>query len=1045
MDEQHPTLDGVTPTIYLTGKAGALRQLVGITISNPGQPISASVVIDTLGVIRETWLAHVPTGTSTHDAYVDEVSRPAKVSFMLKVGGSVVHQRALDWRPPKHWVVHVVQNSHHDLGYTDLASNVLRVHDRWLDEAIDFADATRDFPADAKFRLVIEQGWSLQHFLRTAPAERATRLLDLLRAGQFELNALWGNMTTEICGHESLIRALYFAQSLRREHGIPLTSAEHNDITGISWGVCQALTGAGIHFFCPGLPLYYHWGNLGLESFWDERAVFGPLFPKGSPGAFWWEAPSGRRLLFWCSNTGCGGDCRATMPGLEAKLQQLGEDGYPLDVLRWPVSGGARDNSPYIDGYTQIIREWNEQWAYPRLVCSTNAMFYADLGVRHLRGVGHLELPVHRGELPGQDYPVGATSTAAPTAVSRNNHAALLAAEKLASAASTLTDFAYPHDELAGAYDDTLAFDEHTWGHHFPAGPSAQTSQAEKAVHAYRAAALAHDVANRALARIADHIDVGAGAQPDLILLVVFNPTGAARTDVVRAPLREIDNCGSEMAAVPAGDDPRGAGYLRGVLLTDRWHLNLPADMLDGKFDLIDATNGAQVPFQLIELETGHEPVPYAAERAGIGSGSKRYGFFEAPIGLKRDVCFVATDVPALGYKAYRLVPRAATPSFKNALKAAAKTIENEYYRVVVNRADGITSIFDKAAGRELIDPQRLHPFGGLIVRDPRGNEWRTGALKVRKVAGGPVCAALEITSTAHGHPSITQTVTLYAGIRRIDFAARILKDSTPLLDAHLAFPFRASAPAFRYEGVLSVMNPIADTLPGSQSDRIAVQNWVKVSDGDGSGCFSILWSSLDAPVASFGNLWPGYVSPAHRCLVIEDEIKAHKRLAVDDLNTGWIFSDVCYNNLGTNFAVSQNGDLLFRYAITTRAGDAPDHEAAAFGWQAVTPFEAILSRGSANGGLPMEAGFASVDDERVAVLAVKQVEDGRGLIVRLWNMSDARVATTLSLHTGQIERACRTDLVEIDGDELPHDAQTARVEIGPRDIVTIRVSLGLH
>ena len=32
------------------------------------------------------------------------------------------------------------------------------------------------------------------------------------------------------------------------------------------------------------------------------------------------------------------------------------------------------------------------------------------------------DLPVFRGELPGQDYPPGASSTAAATAVNRNNH-----------------------------------------------------------------------------------------------------------------------------------------------------------------------------------------------------------------------------------------------------------------------------------------------------------------------------------------------------------------------------------------------------------------------------------------------------------------------------------------------------------------------------------------------------------------------------------------------------------------------------------------------
>ncbi len=866
--QAQPSITRVAPTIFLAGGPGAWRQLIRVTVDNPGWPESATVVVaaggaDATGACCERPLGVIPGGQSTHPILIDAATQPANVEFALKIGETICSRTTVAVQPPRHWVVHVVQNSHHDLGYTDLASNVLRGHARYLDEAIDMADATRDSPDDAKFRIVVEQAWSLQHFLRTARDDRAARMIELLRSGQFEVNALYGNLTTEICGHETLIRGLYQSHELKRLYGIPLTSAEHNDIPGISWGVCQALTDAGIRFFCPGLPLYYNWGNLGLESFWDQQAIFG----RDGPGAFWWEAPSGRRLLFWCNNTGCGGDCRADMPGLEDTLERLPEQGYPYDVARWPVIGGARDNSPYIDGYAQTIRDWNAKWAYPRLVCSTNAKFYADLNTR----LAGQPLPVHRGELPGQDYPVGATSTAGPTAVNRNTHAALLSAEKLAAAAGALTGYDYPRAQLAEAYDEALLHDEHTWGHHFPAGPAAKSSQAEKAARAYRAAALAHDTINQALARIADNIRVEAGsAAGESVHLVVFNPTGKARTGVVRTPMREIDNCGSAMAHVATEDDPRGSGYLRGVLLGTRWHLNLPPGMVEGRFDLIDVTTGARAPFQLIPIDSAADTVPHAAERAGAGAGSKRYGLFETPAGLKVDLCFVATDVPALGYKTYRLAARDSAPRFKNPIKATTETVENEFYRVTISRKKGgVESIFDKAAGRELVDPACAHAFGELIVRDPYGNEWRSRPVKARRVSSGPVCASVELSSAAHGHPAVTQTVTLCAGLKQVEIATRVLKDATPLLDAHLAFPFLAGAPQFRYEGALSVMEPIADTLPGSQSDCIAVQNWVKVSDGD----YAILWSSLDAPVAGFGGLWPGYVSPAHRCVVVQEKV----------------------------------------------------------------------------------------------------------------------------------------------------------------------------
>jgi hypothetical protein len=397
----------------------------------------------------------------------------------------------------------------------------------------------------------------------------------------------------------------------------------------------------------------------------------------------------------------------------------------------------------------------------------------------------------------------------------------------------------------------------------------------------------------------------------------------------------------------------------------------------------------------------------------------------------------VAREVPPLGYKTYRLAPRETKPRFRNALRAGRGTIENEHYRVTADAAaGGIISIYDKAAQRELIDPERLHACGALAVRDPRGEEWRAPAVKVRRGLAGPLCASLEIRGAAHGHPAIAQSVALCAGLKQIHLSTRILKDATPLLDVHLAFPFRAERPAFRYEGVLSAIQPVADYLPGAQWDRVTVQNWVKMADGD----FSILWSSLDAPVASLGGLWPGYVSPAHRCLVLTEEVKAHRRLTAEDLTRGWIYSDIAYNNLGTNFAVSQVGDLLFRHVISTQAGDATDGQAAAFGWDAVTPLACLLTRGSATGRQPASRSLASVDDPEVVLLNLKAADDRRGIIVRLWNVGGTPRRVVARFDAAPIARAFRCTVAEEDVEELECSEHSLEAEVPARGIATLRL-----
>ncbi len=1022
-------IKSVSPTVFLAKQDGMLRQLVEITVLNNSADALCSVVVTEGAKFYERSLGLVPRGESIQKFLIDEITADTRLTFFLRANGSESPKITVEWKAPRRWIVHVVQTSHHDVGFTDLPSNVLRTHQQWLDMAVDMAEETADYPDDARFRIVVESAWSISRFMKTSERSRSEKMAELMRSGRVEVCALFGNMITEICGHEGLIRTLYHAFGLKREYGIPLLSAEHNDITGFSYGLSTVLTDAGIKLFCLGIPLYYNWSTLKLQSFWNESE----LFPHGGPGAFWWEAPSGKRVLLWCNNIGCNGDCRSDFPGLADRLGELERQDYPYPIIRWPVNGATRDNSPYLGDYSQSIRKWNEQWAFPHLICSTNTKFYNDF-----IGIVPDDLPVFKGELPGQDYPPGATSTAAATAVNRNNHIGLPAAEKLVSFANAAVGYTYQKERLLEALEDMLWYDEHVWGYHFPCGPAMKASELEKAVHAYRAAAFIDEVKNKAMARLADHIRI----ENNEYSLVVFNMSPDCKTGPVNAPLREIDNCGSEIVRVPPEEDERKSGYLRGVLLTDRWHVNLPPGMLDGRFRLVDSVSGESVPFQILEIEEPDETIPYAAERLGIGSGSRRYGMFEVPVGLKRDLCFIAKDIPAFGYRTYRLLPAETAPKFRNPLKTGADFIENEFYRITMDKKTGsLLEIFDKEARRQIIDTGCGYKFLSLIVRTPDSvsrpaKEFTLENAKTRVRRKGPVCCSIDITGSAFGHPLVKQTVTLYAGLRQINFSTKIIKDSTPLLDVHIAFPFAAANPKIRYEGVLSVLNPINDFLPGAYSDRLTVQNWVKLTEVDG---YSILWAGLDAPVFCLSALHPGYVSPAHRCLI--DESASHPPLTPDSLNNGRIFSNILSNNFGTNFSATQAGEFLFRYVITTCETCIDDRRAASFGWNAATHFEQILTKKRREGNLPESACFLSIDDERAVLVAFKKAEDARGFIMRLWNMDKEPVKTEVKLNFMKIKAAFYTNAAEEDIKALTEcGAESFIVSLDKNSVVSVRI-----
>ena len=1015
-------IKSVRPTFFLregNGGLEQLEQLVRIELSSSENIDGAEVFAESGGMLLARQKYNLREGENTLEFFIKEAKEPRKVLFGL-VCGELEKTLEVSISPPKHWVVHVVQLSHHDMGYTDLASNVWKEHARHLEEAVNYAEQTKDYPDDAKFRIVIEQAWSLDSFLQTAPKEPKEAMVRLLQNGQFELTALYGNMTSEICGHETLVRTAYKSAEISRRHGIPIISAEHNDVPGISWGLSEVLAGSGVKLFCPGLPLYYSWSNPKFRSFWNMEEIFG----NGAPGAFLWETPTKKRLLFWCNNQGCGGDTRGAMPNLENWLENADKNGYPYSVIRHPVGGGNRDNSPYIKAYADTIRDWNAKWAYPHLICSTNAKFYGDFSK-----VIPADLPVWRGELPGQDYPAGATSTAIPTSANRRSHNALINAEKLASAASLHTDYAYQSGRLGEAYGESVLYDEHTWGYHLPAGPAARASECEKALRAYRAEAFSAEVCDKAMAYIADNLKLEAGHT----YLVVFNQSSWPLNAPVSALMRELDGTGSVM--VDAG------GYLRGVALDYRWHVYPDISCTEGGFELIDEETGESVPYDMRELSDAYEGADYAPQRVGLGHGTRRYGFFEDSRILRYNLCFVASGIPAHGYKAYRLGKK--SDSRANVRESAGDTIENEYYLVTADQKTmRITSILDKETGRELIDAKG-GDFYRFIVREKNsiGEDHRDERSKLT-IQKNNTYSQIQIEASAFGHGVIRHNIRLYSGVKNIYFETSVFKEPVPLLNAHLAFPIKADSPQFRYESALSVMEPVKDYLPGTYSDLIAVQNWVRIQDGD----HYTLWNSLDAPMAGFCRLWPGYVSPAHRCYV-DESFRHDPQTEADYRQNGWIFSQLFANNFGTNFSVSQTGTAVFRYCLSSGKGRISDAEAAKWGWQAALPQAAMFTDRASEGGVFAPCGsFLECDNPETVVLNWKAAEDGGGYIVRLWNLSDRSQRAAIAFPGFAVTRANRANMVEVDlpegGERVGLDQNACVVTVEPREVATVRVVL---
>ncbi len=969
-------INQIKPTVFFIRENNELLQAVDISIENTEETVKASVDVKFGSKEKHTVLDKVERGEHTYQVYVPDVSEPVGASFTLKVDDNAQDRREMSWTPQKHWEVHMIPIAHHDFGYTHTIEKVLDRYAGFYDNILRFCEETEDWPFESQFRYMVEESWSIQYFVENRPEEVVQKLAKYAGEGRIEIPALFGNEISALCSHEELIRLMYPSFRLKRQYGIPIRTASITDIPGLSWGLPTVLAGAGVKYFFAGLPTYFEWGRSDIHTFWDESAIL----RRGRPDAFRWQGPDGESVLvFYQGSYGCWSpssyeDALDSLPGM---LTSMEEGGCPFSVIRYG-GYGCGDNTPPDIRVSHIVREWNNHWAYPKLFVGTNAMFFESLEKECN------SLRTFKGELPHTDYVVGANSSAKETGINRITHAKLHTAEKFASIASLVSDYSYPVEDVREAYDNLLLYDEHTWGMAHQIGEVQDWNWSDKSRCAYKAAGLTQSILSGSLNRIADEIEL-----PDEDShIVVFNSLSFQRTDVVHVP---------------------------------RFLVGEP-------FDLIDEETGQKVAYQVVELDNPQAPVPYSAHRYARGG-------FDRP--ERFELVFVAEDVPSVGHKTYRLVPKEETTPFSNGVVVGETSLENRFFKVTLNPQSGtIKSIHDKELNREIVDKHAQHQLNQFIARwVESGEEESPSSSEISKGQDGAVYGSLVVAGDGAGCPQRTQEIVLYDRIKRIDIRNRLLKDSTPLLEIYFAFPFSMEPPNFRFEGSNSVIEPLVDQFPGSNSDYYTMQNWADVSDGE----VGVTFSSIEAHLVEFGGLWPGYVSQAHHG--VTPPYFEHEFLKPGDITKGHIYSYVINSNFRTNFQPTQQGDMLFRYSIATHEGDWKEGQARNFGWAISNPLIPIRMDGRREGRLKKSMSFCQVDKPNVLILTSKRAEDGDGIIVRLIETGGEDTTVTVTLPFLTINTTHQTNLVEENEKILPAQKHSVTVPIKAFGIKTIRIN----
>ncbi|MCL6100975.1 MAG: glycosyl hydrolase family 38, partial [Bacteroidetes bacterium] len=290
------------------------------------------------------------------------VSRPKKMAIATKIDDKPAGKYPVTLVPPKKWEIYFVQHSHTDVGYTRPQSEILAEHMRYIDYALDYCDQTDNLPDDAKFRWTCESSWVTREYLRTRPAPQVERLKKRIDEGRIEVTGMYLNMT-EIADENVMYD---FLQPLKEFNklGIPVKTAMQDDVNGVAWCLPDYFKNTGVKFLTMGIN--------------ETRSIR----PFDKPTCFWWESPSGERMLAFRANTYHDGN----IYGLENKspdfpanilwhLADLESKDYPFDRIAIQFSGYRADNSPPSIGACERVKLWNAKYECPKLRLATISEF----------------------------------------------------------------------------------------------------------------------------------------------------------------------------------------------------------------------------------------------------------------------------------------------------------------------------------------------------------------------------------------------------------------------------------------------------------------------------------------------------------------------------------------------------------------------------------------------------------------------------------------------------------------------------------------------
>ena len=470
-------------------------------------------------------------------------------------------------------------------------------------------------------------------------------------------------------------------------------------------------------------------------------------------------------------------------------------------------------------------------------------------------------------------------------------------------------------------------------------------------------------------------------------------------------------------------------------------------------FDAIDAATGENLQIQEISRDEKAYPVHDAEARPW-------------PYHTHRHLCYIDLGkLPAMGYKVVEIIPRQRfgpdkfywlpmRRSLPNNILTDNHVLENKYLRAEFN-TNGTIKLTHKASGRVYDNLHYFEDSGDV------GNYWayyppyhnqihttRTSAPRIWNEDNGPLSATIAVEYTMHLPVDAKESV---YGVRGEG------KRSDEPVEYKILSRFTLTRDSKKLD-----VHTTVDNNAKNHRLRVAFPTGIQTDCADAAGHFTVDRRAKVNQQADDGSYWPEMqtlpmqtfvdVSDGKTGLALLNDCLTEYELANDEPCTLYLTLFRAMGNMIVTwweavgrFDAQEGSQLLqkmdFRYAIYPHTGswsegnvyrEAQSVNAATGCWQ--------LTGGEA-GSFPLTKSFCNISNQNLIISALKQAENGKNIILRVFNPTSGEQSGTIALGFSAVKAwKCRLDEERLDELCIADSVLAITVSVG--EIFTVELEL---